>query len=573
MTSEDSRSAALEAIGKAQGLAQVLELANKALAERQSWGDDFTGSCAAAKKWAGFFFPIDAPESGAEIRGEIFDRNDFLAVGVSAAKAVAKALLAPLPPADDEKNRQANWDRVSRAVEQSATSTLAFSALAGQAYAHDLFGFESLFSSSAKEWEAAAHIKTWEPMEALLLRPHESQLETSCGASGASAFRAQWDACSSDFSSVGALMRETDVGFMLSGPAGGVGVIAKGAELLRQSYRQLGELTELPKEALSMGLRGMALNLRSDSSLAYHNPAVNLMAFGSAPSHLGHEWTHLMDHRVQKHGTAAQKKALAELNAAPFKLAPDPALVSSRREEMIKGCRDMLGHFLHAKGKDDLVQRHAIAPKEEGGEWSCDDAFFNEIAKAAGEGLEPYTRAIVAARDPSKPEINADALEWWWGEIKEAAGLNPQANAVCDFVREAQIQDGLGYAKKGYFTSEKEMIARIAEAHFYARGSSPAVAWERVGGARIEPRGQEAIELSGKYQNLIDALRADPEPLMSDAARARLMEKEGQASVAKQEPSVAEPSMAFNVSAWRQRRSQSDEAQSAVESRPQRPGL
>lgn len=573
MSAEAARAQALAAIEAAEDMPRALDLANQALAQRHGWGDDLAGSCAAAKKWAGFLFPIAAPEAGAELRGQVLDRDLFLKVGLLAAKAVAKALLAPLPAGEGEKTRQENWARVSGAAEREAQSALAC-AFGDKVFAHDVFGVDSLFANSSAEWEKAAHVKAWSQMEDLLLRPHESQLATSCGVSGAEPFGAQWEASSDDFSSVAELMRQTDVGVVLAGPAGGAGVIAKGASLLRESYRQMGELTRLPNEALAMGLRGIALNLRSDARLAYHNPVISLMAFGSAPSHLGHEWTHLMDHRVQKMGTEKQKKALAELKAAPFKAEPDPELVSARRNEMVKDCREMLGFFLHTKGKADLAERHARPPKEKGGRWDCDDDFFTQISKAAAEGFEPYMEALDNARDPAKPQINREAAQWWHGEMEEAAGRNAKANAVCDFVRQAQIKDTLGHAKKGYFTSEKEMIARVGEVYFYARGAGPGVAWENLESA--QPKGREAVDLARAYQHLMDELSADPEPLMSDRARQRLRDSKRPGGAASEAVENAMPEGGpggVGLSLWRQKRSQSAGVESGCGWRARRPGL
>lgn len=76
-----------------------------------------------------------------------------------------------------------------------------------------------------------------------------------------------------------------------------------------------------------------------------------------------------------------------------------------------------------------------------------------------------------------------------------------------------------GGKKNNYWQSEVEMIARIAEAYFQAKGAPRVVAAVDADGR--EPRGKEAGAFSKAYQALIDSVKAHPRRL----ANARLMDK------------------------------------------------
>lgn len=100
-----SREEWIAKLAGASGYAAIFDLAAQALSSREAWGDDLRSSQAAARKWAGFFFPVEAIESGATIAGRVAPRAEILAAGEAAAKAVAIELLAPLPATAPPRRR------------------------------------------------------------------------------------------------------------------------------------------------------------------------------------------------------------------------------------------------------------------------------------------------------------------------------------------------------------------------------------------------------------------------------------------------------------------------------------
>lgn len=130
-----TRTECLAAIIKSGSIEEVWDLANHALRAREAWGDDLASSVAAAKTWAGWVFPISASEAGAIAtgygcgsRGAAWkSKADIEAFGLAVSKAVACALLAPMPAAAEdgcllgEPERLARWRSVR---EQRAVSAI-----------------------------------------------------------------------------------------------------------------------------------------------------------------------------------------------------------------------------------------------------------------------------------------------------------------------------------------------------------------------------------------------------------------------------------------------------------------
>lgn len=523
MKKHATREESIAAIGNAESFSDVLDLANAALARREPWGDDLAGSKAAAVKWAGFFFPVDCEQGGATLGSIHVDKEEFVALGIRAAKAVSIALLAPLPTladdgmALDEEAKVANWSKASAAAEKAVKRSL----YAGKGTSHvalrSAFGLESLYTSTEQEFESAKHAKDWSEIETLLLAPATVALRSKWDEQVRHAVTQSWEGASAQSTAITEAMGASGAGFVLAGPAGGLGTIAKGASLLAGAYNELAAMAGVPREALNLGMQGLGLNMLSSKHTAYFNPTMRLIAFPVIPSDLGHEWTHLLDHAIGKNGTPAQKRALADLKQAPLDIRPDPALSGQRRAAALAGERESLGWYLESKCRQSSRTSYLEKGSALDGRGSvssqplCSEQFM-ELAKHACSGsIKEWSSFLMEHHDLAKELPNPEVTKGIYHVLMEAWGLDAAATIDCEFIKKAKEHDARSYEKKGYFMSPEELIARIGEAHFTGLGASPSLAWSK-GDART-PQGSEAAELSKSYSKLMQAFAAHPQCL------------------------------------------------------------
>lgn len=313
----------------------------------------------------------------------------------------------------------------------SRAETAAKSALSGnkacQGIApHHVFGFESLFADSKIEWEEAAHVKSWDEVRAKLHKPWEACFSSDCAESGREALSAQWAHALDDPGQLAGLLKESGASFALAGPAGGLSAACKGASVLRESYRDLSRLSGLSTETIGLGVEGFGLNMAARGCTAYSDPNLTLMAFGHVPTHVGHEWTHLLDARVGKVGTPEQRSALAALKKAPLQISADPELVAERRQAMLREQRESMGYFLRDKAKDEVAKAHLVFPSGPEGEPSCDDAFWESARAAVAKGSNPWKAFLHTHHDANKPALVKDGITWVFEQMHEGLALTPR---------------------------------------------------------------------------------------------------------------------------------------------------
>lgn len=510
------RQEALEAIDAARDISAVFAEANRALASREGWGDDIRGCAAAALNWAEFQFPIEALRDGASIHENhpeiITKRKDLLSMSMLAAKAVAKELLAPLPAEGDVEERRARWMEVSKSAKKAAIKTLECAAGCSNLHPWRIFGPAAGLLDGSQVWLDAKEYGLWGQIEADVLRPIESDyaslVEIERFEGGASAFHERWDNYPRERSAIRELMEESGASFIIAGPAGGFATIAKGASMLREAGQALGGIVGLANEEMWFGLEGWVLNMRSKATVAKFMPDVKTLGFSHVPSHLGHEWTHLLDKRIEAVGSASQKKALARLREAPGKQEPDQELLLERRSDL-----RAFATYARLYGCSKIQKRLRYKNA-----WDVEEPFATEARAAVQKGEACFGEFIESVLGPSgvkvppTPALYATLRESWFPSL--------HGGGECVFVREAKEADLIfGGKKNNYWQSEVEMIARIAEAYFQAKGAPRVVAAVDADGR--EPRGKEAEAFSKAYQALIDSVKAHPRRL----ANARLMEE------------------------------------------------
>lgn len=515
-----SRQEALDAIDAARDMSEVFAEANRALSSREGWGDDIRGCAAAALNWMAFQFPIEALHEGASLHGNhpemITKRKDLLSMSMLAAKAVAKALLAPLPEGGDLEACRERWMAVSASARKAAIKTLECAQGCSNLHPWRLFGPAAGQLDGSQVWLDAEEYGRWEQIEADVLRPIESDyaslVEIERFEGGAAAFHERWSNYPPGRSAIRELMEESGASFVIAGPAGGFPTIARGAGMLREASQALGGIVGLASEEMWFGLEGWILNMRSRSKVAMFVPDTKTLGFSHVPSHLGHEWTHLLDKRIEAVGSASQKKALARLREAPKKQEPDQELLQERRGDL-----RAFAAYARLYGCNKIQERllYKSAPEYA---WDVEEPFAREARAAVQKGEACFGEFIESVLGPSgvkvppTPELYATLRESWFPSLDEGG--------ECVFVREAKEADLIfGGKKNNYWQSEVEMIARIAEAYFQAKGAPRVVAAVDADGR--EPRGKEAGAFSKAYQALIDSVKAHPRRL----ANARLMDK------------------------------------------------
>lgn len=527
MKEKRSREEWVGAIKGASDLGLVFERANQALIERQAWGDDPTGSLCAALMWAEFFFPMDALESGAIIGYGKAERSALLKAGEEAAKAVACALLSPLPRVNNngeeinEWGLRESWTRVSEAAQDSAFNSWRENKLSS-VYSVDIFGGMSRRGAQTELWDRALNKESPLSVSEILLAPAERRIREHYDEKSGLELGRQWELASEDPAGVRRLMESSGASFILVGPAGGMKSIAKGASILLESYGSLASLIGVPSMAVGLGLEGLALNMSDDTAYAYYEPSLNLMAFDHAPAHLGHEWTHLLETRIGQSGSKNQKEALAKLLKGAFEIPPDPKLLAEFSGPLFEQIAEGLGGFLKTKGRESSIANHCVETPGEELTLRCDEAFLEMAKRAAKKGKKEWDHFLISHKDPSGPAIIPSGSVLYFKAIREGLGLQAGADkpGACDFLREARELDEL---REGpYYAKPKELIARVAEGYFSRLAAPPSIS---VGGEHL-PREGEALELEGRYKNLLQAFAAEPSRLLGRRVRSQLIELE-----------------------------------------------
>ena len=510
MIEPTTREGWIERIRAADSVAEVFDSANRALSNREAWGDDLTGAWAAAERWASFLFPIEAVDGLVQVGIFRPEGSDLLKVSLAAAKSVAVALLIPLPALGlgglplPEPERRFNWGEVSQAASVAAVSSMG-DRLGASELAGLLFGPDAMMGSEAMDWERAQHATGWSGLRAMLLNPVPAHVERDCDKGGCAAeILAEWTAAAAESGAARKLMTEVAAGFVLAGPAGGLGVALKAASMLRAGFKAIAREVGVPIEAIGVGLEGLALNAWSPQAAAYYNPNIKTLAFGPAPSHVAHEWTHILDYRIEAVGAAEQRSALSELKRTARDLSPDQELAVELRGEILHDAAPYLRWLL----------KNANAPV------SKDDVGVIDRAKAAAaKGEGPWREFLASQKGPSTSFFDERGVQEVLSRMRQGQGLDVEAEKISAFMREARLRDENDGGPQPYWASSKEMVARIGEARFVGAGSS-SLAWR--GKDALLPRGREDAELRRAYQKLIDTFAASPKTLANYRAASAL---------------------------------------------------
>ena len=556
-----SRERYLAEIASARDLASVFELANAAMARREEWGDGLQASAASATKWSSFCFPAFCEKKGAMVRGSLIPREAYLEIGLVGAKAAAAKLLGPIAAVSDEAQALRTWSARNAETEAAATAAGAAAykkAMGAKSFAaSDFYGLEALYASAPQGWEKAAHVKTFEETAIGLLAPHEKTF----GADGVSGYktvdRPQWEAASGSVDAPAQLMAAAGVTFLNSGPAGGMLGLRKGCALLREAYQELSARSGISLGMLGLDLDGLQLNMSQSGSIAFHNPTAKTMGFGPVPCVLGHEWTHLLDASINRQGDAAQKAALAALKSATRSVPPDPELARLYVEDKRDQEAETLGYFLRDKALPEARDAYLAGSPDDP---RCAAKFLELCAEACAKGEAEWNRFLIAAWSPAAEPISPEGAKFCYEGIRKACGIDPDPlERESEFMRQAILHDEMGHAKKGYYVSDTEMIARAAESYWAetTQRSCPTLASDK--GGRTLPVSTEAAFMSQVYEGLIRSVAANPSAVQSKR-RAGAQANSLAANAPKPEPvAAAEPQVdPTRLAGWRQARERAD---------------
>lgn len=507
------REEALERIGQAKSFAELFELANSAQMERLSWGDNPELAVAQALYWKKFSFMVHAHEGGAVPFGEgaqRIARDPLLAASFKAAKtAAAQTLLPAGTEAEFQKMFRAAKDEVDRAyaesIEQStgkkpgmvwmASGGLeAVLVQSGELLDEAKAALKKMDLNSPGDKGAAANVIR----ESLGPQSAENYLNSlALGEEEKAARLAQWREAPSSLDAIGELVGKKGFRYIAAGPAGGMESVGKSAWLLNGALDAISEAAGLPESEVHAGLAGLHLNLDHGGAMAFFHSGKNFLGFNQMPISVGHEWTHALDTNVERLGTPAQKQALAALKEATQSMEPDLQEHAKMRDAKLSEASEMMGAFLEGKGKEEY--RALYVEKQGNGEARLNPAGLEALSKNSYT-LSEFGNWLSAMRDPKAEPINREGMEYVHGLVQDSQASPGKGPVFLDNAK-ALDADMAGGAKKGYWSSSKEMIARAAEVFFSKKGN-PVLAYVDSNEMRTLPAGTEAERLSAMMEKL-----------------------------------------------------------------------
>lgn len=582
-------------IREAATLDEVIDLGSEGLgAMRERWGDDFGAVRALRRLWQSASFLAGVPEEGLKNKeGQLLlDRDRAKEAGLLAAKEFAVALIAPMGSEDPIGAASA---AVGRARDGAAK---AFAEAAGKkTFGHDaemtdcaIGAWARIQSFFFKEVEIAS--RDWFDWEDLRARPNGGNGPRAGSKSGLE------ESASTEISE-----KEIDVldrNFRKTEPLAdademarrfgfrGVRLGAMGSEISRKSARaladafgDLGKKAGIPSQAIGLGGLELCVGMDLGIKAGHHNPISKELSFGARPGFVGHEWTHALEHFAEKANSPELTSALKDLREGIRDLRQDgdsaKGLLSTLRSEAEAELREtagMLASFAKAKGKEDFA-RWAIGPgTNKHGEPDPSEELQEKwrgvicrgtrssgglIPREREEAMRLAREMVQKAWDPEKPSPNWEALEEmtdgalmrlrWASEAEKMAVSGKSAFEIFASLQDRKesewIQRGI---KAGYWSSEKEMLARAAESFFHDP-DSPALAYVEAEDYS-SPQGKERASLEGKFQKLMRA-----------AARELGREEAMEAQAESAAPILAAASPAEVAARLRQRRGDPEIAQ------------
>lgn len=513
------RDEALARIGQARSFVELFDLANRAQAERLSWGDKPDLAAAQALYWKKFSFMVHVDEGGAVPFGEGPDkiaRAPLLAASFKAAQTAASETLRPADSAGEfekmfrvakAKVEKAYADSIGEATgKRPANVFLASGGLeAALAQPRELLdeaeaGLKRLFSKGAGDLdgpltpkEAAARL-----IEESLGKQSAEVYLSSMGLSAEeeAARLAQWKAAPSSPDAIGELAGRKGFKYIAAGPAGGMESAAKSAWVVNGALDAISEATGLPENQVHAGVAGLHLNLDHGGALAYYHSGKNFMGFNQVPVSVGHEWTHALDANVERLGTPAQRNALAALKEATQSMEPDLREHAKMRVAKLAEASEMVARFLEDKGKEEY--RSLYLEKLANGDVRLSPAGLLALEKNSAQ-LSGFGNWLEQMRDPKAEPIKREGMEYAHGLAQGSKTAPGRSPVFLEYAKELDAEMA-GGAKKGYWSSAKEMIARAAE-EFFSKRNNPALAYADRSETRVLPAGTEAERLSALMEN------------------------------------------------------------------------
>lgn len=477
-----TRELAMSQIEQAKDLAEVFDLANRALgSQRQAWGDPLAASIQSANLWAMASFTVEAQDtievhtySGVvtDVKGETLK-----ACALDSAKALAKGLLAPpewsQSSVDYLRDEMARELRTINAKHGLVTNN-GLNGVHNREVVGLFLGHSLMIASSASlaiTDLAKSRMESWEDIDANL----KGEL------------KAPSDEATAGPEALGALVNQMGFSRISAGPVGGMREVQRQAIESAKAFEDLALLTGAPKK--SMALDGLSVSINQvfheSETAACYNPALRDITTGRPTKHLGHEWTHAAERWIDnRSNNVVLKTALNELRARVSSLAPIPGgfekpldILKEENQgrvltERLKTEGSLLTRWVARRGKLPPGVEHAIMENRRP---------HADVSKSAARLAEAFNRQLrSSATRMTVEEASSIAAKDRLGHRRYMLYLESQRAGQSVFTTVAKDMDLL--SEKNYWATPTELLARASEPY-----------WEKSGNAALSGRQPDSV--------------------------------------------------------------------------------